>query len=213
MQIRLRNVLATGALTSGLIAGGALVANAATTSTTTRGSGNTGTSSTSNSSTANSSTTTPSSSSSAGNTGSGSSNSSTGSTKNLPRHGPRLELERPAGNAPVVGRPPTSASGSASPGLETESSPERSQRPHHRGTGGVGRIAESSGPHRPLSEFEPTGQAPRITPSPPWHRARTRPVPRAHHRRAPPPRRARGGAGGTPTTRSRPGRDTRRRSR
>ena len=47
MQIRLRNVLAVGALTSGLLAGGALVANAATTSTT---AGNSGTSSTSSSS-------------------------------------------------------------------------------------------------------------------------------------------------------------------
>ena len=45
MQIRLRNVLAIGALTSGLLAGGALVANAATTSTTT---GNSGSSSSSN---------------------------------------------------------------------------------------------------------------------------------------------------------------------
>ena len=44
MQIRLRNVLAIGALTSGLLAGGALVANAATTSTT---SGNSGSGSTS----------------------------------------------------------------------------------------------------------------------------------------------------------------------
>ena len=48
MQIRLRNVLAVGALSAGLLTGGALVANAATTSTTT---GNSGTSATSNSST------------------------------------------------------------------------------------------------------------------------------------------------------------------
>ena len=47
MQIRLRNVLAIGALTSGLLAGGALVANAATTSSTT---GDSGTGSTSSSS-------------------------------------------------------------------------------------------------------------------------------------------------------------------
>ena len=82
MQIRLRNVLAIGALTSGLVAGGALVADAATTSTTT---GNSGSSSTTNPSTS-----TPSSSSSSGNTGS----TSTGSGIVEPVVRLELQLDR-----------------------------------------------------------------------------------------------------------------------
>ncbi len=144
MQIRLRNVLAIGALTSGLLAGGALVANAATTSTT-GSSGNTGTSSTSSSST---------------------SNFLDHHTvvglellelidrlrvelglelrvqfdQELPQHGQRIH--RPVGHAPVRVRPPL-----------------RRQAPKaHRGTGGVDRIAKPSGPHRPLSEPHLTRQ-------------------------------------------------------
>ena len=42
MKLRIRNVVAVGALTSGLIAGGALVANAATAATTTTSTAGTG---------------------------------------------------------------------------------------------------------------------------------------------------------------------------
>jgi hypothetical protein len=73
MKLRVRNLVAVGALTSGLIAGGAVVANAATTTPST----STGTSSTSG--TSGSTSTTP----STGSTGS----SSSGSTKNCPDMG------------------------------------------------------------------------------------------------------------------------------
>ena len=64
-------------------------------------------------------------------------------------------------------------------------------------------------PHRPL----PEAQQIRFTPSPPGRRGRTPPARRAHRRCAPPPGRAPAGGGGRPASRSRPARDTRRRSR
>ena len=122
MQIRLRNVLAVGALTSGLLAGGALVANAATTSTTT---GNSGTSSGSPARpTAPARARTPgtgrapgrssNSSTGSGSSSSSSSSSGSGSTKNCPNMGSGSGIRHPATPPSGSGAPPTSGSGSAS---------------------------------------------------------------------------------------------------
>ena len=209
MHIRFRNVLAVGALTSGLLAGGALVANAATTST----SGNSGTSSTSGSST-----TTPSSSSNSGNSGSSSGSSSELELElrfrlhqELPEHGQQLQLRLRERHSPVRIRRPTHVrfeqrGGAGRIDVRRVAPPP----PQRNGRCGPDR---PPGPHRPLSVRADPGATNRSTPSPPGHRGRRPPALRGRRRCAPPPRRAPAGGGGTPSSRSRPARDTRRRSR
>ena len=226
MQIRLRNVLAIGALTSGLLAGGALVADAATTSSTTGNSG----------------------------TGNSSSSSSTATTVvELERREHRVELARARVRR---ARPPARAPARAParrlqlrlrlhPQL-----PEHGQRlglPHRHASGRLRHPAVRSGsscgvdapaPSR-LASASPTPteegrcgpdrqRGPHRPPlGPPVTRDRTsgsgrRPlgIEGAGHQLAqrvvdvrPPPRRARAAAGGRPASRSTPGRDTRRPSR
>ena len=108
MQIRLRNVLAVGALTSGLLAGGALVANAATTSTTDRQHR-----ARARPRPPNSSTTTPSSSSSSTGTLGVELRRRVRLDQELPEHGQRLGLRRPARPRPdpALRRRPARAAG------------------------------------------------------------------------------------------------------
>ena len=212
MQIRLRNVLAVGALTSGLLAGGALVANAATTSTTT---GNSGSSSSSSPPTHPRRARTP----------GAAAPGTPGRALRTPRPAPapvrRLHQELPQHGQRIDIRHRQDASvGIRRPARRSSASLRLEQRVHVRlviprsetvTTTGDGRRGPEHLAARPPSSRPPGRATEGSRPSPPGHRVRTPPAHPTHRRCAPPPRRAPAGGGGRPAGRSRPARGTRRR--
>ena len=219
MQIRLRNVLAIGALTSGLLAGGALVADAATTSSTT---GNSGTSSTTSRDPV-LELETP-----------GTPGRAAPARVRRARRPARAPV-RPA-PAPVPAPPATAPTWAAARGPHRSTSgrhgdptvrselehghppaqpprrpdppdPDPTDHPTEEGRCGPRRQAARSARLSVLGHPRATPLG--LRPSPPGRRARTPPARPARRRCAPPPRRARAATCGRPASRSAPGRDTR----